>query len=301
MGILTKIKEELSRLGIQPKKSLGQNFLINEGIYTKIIDAVETKKGETVLEIGPGMGILTEYLAKTEADIIGIEKDGKLANYLKTKFASPKNVKLQAESRTKSTSDNFGLSPFGARVKIIEGDILEFDIASLGLKDGNYKVVGNIPYYITSHLLKTIFENWPKPKTITLMVQKEVAQRIRTKPPEMNLLAVSVQYYAEAKIISYVSNGSFYPSPDVDSAVIKLTPHVMPDSATFQKQFFKVAKAGFAGKRKQLINNLSRGMTLEKDEIQKKLASVGVDPQRRAETLTIEEWRKITKTFYSQD
>jgi 16S rRNA (adenine1518-N6/adenine1519-N6)-dimethyltransferase len=276
MGILTKIKEELSRLGIQPKKSLGQNFLINEGIYIKIIDAVETKKGETVLEIGPGLGILTEYLARTEANIIGIEKDSKLIAPLTERFSPQKNV------------------------KIIEGDILEFDIAGLGLKDGSYKVVGNIPYYITSHLLKTIFENWPKPKTITLMVQKEVAQRIKTKPPEMSLLAVSVQYYAEAKVISYVSKGSFYPSPDVDSAVIKLTPHDMPDSPAFQKQFFKIAKAGFAGKRKQLINNLSRGMTLEKDEIQKKLTSAGVDPQRRAETLTIEEWRKITKTFYSQ-
>lgn len=274
MNLVQKIKTELGELGIKPQKGLGQNFLVNEGIYRKIIDAVETGRGETIIEIGPGLGTLTEYLSETGANIIAIEKDRYLVKYLQKKFANQKNV------------------------RIVEYDILKFQPANYKLETGNYKLVGNIPYYITSHLLKIIFEKWPRPKSIVLMIQKEVAQRIVAKPPQMSLLAVSVRYYAEPKIISYVSKGSFYPAPKVDSAVVKLVPYSVTDSASFQKRFFEIVKIGFAGKRKQLANNFSSGLKLPRNETDAKLLSLGVDPKRRAETLSIEEWRKITKIFF---
>jgi len=273
MNLTSKIKTELNELGIKPRKSLGQNFLINDGIYQKILEAADVGKKDTILEIGPGLGTLTEYLSRTGASVIAVEKDRFLANYLAKKFESAKNV------------------------RIIEGDILKSKIENLELKDNDYKVVGNIPYYITSHLLRIIFEKWPQSRSVVLMVQKEVAQRIVAKPPRMSMLAVSVQYFVEPKIISYVSKGNFFPPPDVDSAIIKLIPHPISDPVSFQQIFFEVVRTGFSGKRKQLINNLSKKLK-NKTEIQDKLTSVGIDPQRRAETLTIGEWRKITNILY---
>lgn len=307
MSILGQIKNELSQLGIKPKKSLGQNFLINEGVHRKIVAALEIKPTDTILEIGPGLGTLTEYLAQTGARIIAIEKDRRLVEHLRQKFQN------------------------NPKVEIIEGDILKLvpgvqgsgfseelesktgrPEAELSVRDGTgwtldaerYKVVGNIPYYLTSHLLRTIFENWPQPESIVLMLQKEVAQRIVAKPPKMSLLGVSVQYYAEPKIISYVSRNSFWPSPEVDSALVKLEPRPQTDAELHAdlrrkkgevEKFFKVVRAGFAGKRKQLANNLARGLGMPKQVIEEKLQSVGVDPKRRAETLTLAEWQKLTE------
>lgn len=275
MSIVIQIKKELNQLGIKPKKSLGQNFLINEGVYKKIVTALELKPGETVVEVGPGLGTLTKFLLDAGARVIAIEKDRHLAEYLKTKFANTKNV------------------------KIVEGDILKFFPSDYSLPTTRYKLVGNIPYYLTSRLLRTVFEKWPQPELIVLMLQKEVAKRIKAKPPKMSVLAVSVQYYAKPEIVSYVSSGSFYPPPDIDSAIIKLTPRSVADSPAFQKRFFEIVKMSFAGKRKQLINNLSRGIKLAKEKVQQKLASIGIDSRRRAETLSIEEWEKITNIFYS--
>jgi 16S rRNA (adenine1518-N6/adenine1519-N6)-dimethyltransferase len=272
MAIINQIKNELNQLGIKPKKSLGQNFLINESVYAKIVAALDIKPGGKILEVGPGLGTLTQYLAGVGAEVIAVEKDHMLTEYLKIKFANEK------------------------RVKIIEDDILKFNPADYSLQTTHYKLVGNIPYYLTSHLLRTVFENWPMPESVVLMLQKEVAQRICAKPPNMSLLAVSVQYYARPKIISYVSKNSFWPSPEVDSAVIKFEPkaiayHLAPST------FFRIVRAGFAGKRKQLGNNLARELKLTKNFVEEKLKSIGVDPIRRAETLTLEEWGTIANTF----
>lgn len=185
---------------------------------------------------------------------------------------------------------------------ITEGDILKFNPANWKLETGNWKLVGNIPFYLTSRLIRTTFEEWPRPEKIVLMLQKEVAQRIVAKPPDMSLLAVSVQYYSRPEIISYVSAGSFYPSPKVDSAIVKLeTSDKRQANKEGAKKFFRVAKAGFVGKRKQLLNNLARGLKISKREIQQKLSFIDINPQRRAETLTIEEWQKITNPLFSQD
>ncbi len=280
-----KIKDELHQLGIEPKKSLGQNFLVNMGIYEKIIGALDVEEGDTIVEVGPGLGTLTEFLSQTGARIIAIEKDRLLTAYLKNKFKGAKNV------------------------TIIEDDILKFNLKTYNLKPETYKIVGNIPFYLTSHLIRTVFEEWPRPEKIVLMLQKEVAQRIVAKPPDMSLLAVSVQYYSKPEIISYVSRNSFYPAPEVDSAIIRLVSSFQflasskktKNSQLETRNFFQVVRAGFAGKRKQLINNLATGLKISKQEIQQKLSLTDINPQRRAETLTIEEWEKITNFLFSRD
>jgi 16S rRNA (adenine1518-N6/adenine1519-N6)-dimethyltransferase len=278
MTIINQIKNELDQLGIKPKKGMGQNFLVNEGVYKKLVSALELRPDDTVIEVGPGLGTLTELLAASGATVIAIEKDDRLSEYLRSKFENQKNVKIRNE------------------------DILEFDTKTQDLAPNTYKLAGNIPYYLTSRLLKIVFENWPRPELLVLMLQKEVAQRICAKPPKMSLLAVSVQYYSEPKAVSYVSRGSFYPAPEVDSAIIKLTTKELRSrEGNSTKNFFKVVKSGFAKKRKQLVNNLATGLKIAKSEIESKLTTAGIDPRRRAETLIISEWQKITDTFFSQE
>lgn len=242
------------------RKSLGQNFLINPGILDKIVTAAELDKNDTVIEIGPGTGVLTEKLTEKSSRVIAVEKDRRLIEKLKEKF---KNV----------------------NVEIIEKDILKLDVGEL-IENSPYKLIGNIPYYITSHLLKTIFEKWPTPDLVLLMVQKEVALRITEKPPHMNLLALSVQFYAEPKIVSYVSRGSFRPMPKVDSAIIKLVPlrqSKVGDNESKDK-FFKLIKTAFAGKRKQLKNTV--GLEI--------LNKAGIKPKTRPEELSMNDWINIT-------
>ncbi|HXK40992.1 MAG TPA: 16S rRNA (adenine(1518)-N(6)/adenine(1519)-N(6))-dimethyltransferase RsmA [Candidatus Paceibacterota bacterium] len=244
---------------IIPKKSLGQNFLVNKGVVQKILNAAEITNSDLVLEIGTGKGVLTEELRKKANRVIAIEKDHRLINDLKNTFREFSNV------------------------EIIEDDVFKFDPYSI--IHIPYKIVANIPYYITSHLLKTIFEKWPMPGLVVLMVQKEVAQRITAKPPHMNLLALSVQFFAEPKIISYVSRGSFRPIPKVDSAIIRLVPRreTRITDQEFREKFFRLAKTAFAGKRKQLKNTVG----LER------LTKVGIKPESRPEELSLEDWLKL--------
>lgn len=240
---------------INPKKSLGQNFLINVGILEKIVDAAEITKADTVLEVGPGTGNLTKLISERAGSVIAIEKDYRLIEDLKLKFPT---------------------------IKLIEEDILKFKPEEHDLKDGNYKVVANIPYYITSNLLRIIFEKWPKPKLIVLTIQKEVAQRIVAKPPDMNLLALSIQLYSEPKIIGYISKGSFRPIPKVDSAIIKLIPKEGID-VTNNEKILTIAKKAFSGKRKQLQNTLP-----EVD-----FESLGINPKSRPEELKVSDWFRM--------
>ena len=256
------MKTDICKLIIYPKKSLGQNFLINRGVLKKIILAADLKEGDIVVEVGPGTGNLTKELAKIAKNVVAIEKDRGLIPVLKEGLRDYNNV------------------------EIIQEDVLKIDGANLLRYCANtYKLVGNIPYYITSYLLKTIFEKWPMPERIVLMVQKEVAQRIVAKPPKMNLLALSVQFYAEPKIISYVSRGSFRPMPKVDSAIIRL----MPKNENYRTDpllrynLFKLIRTAFAGKRKQLKNTIG----LEG------LNKSGIKPEARPEELFLKDWIKI--------
>lgn len=268
------IKALLNQYNLKPKKSLGQNFLINPKIYGDIINAADIKKGDKIIEIGAGIGTLTEYIAKAvgkEGEVTGVEKDSQFVKILKDRFKNNQNVIIK------------------------EGDILEYTPPT----KKTYKIIGNIPYYLTSQLLRIIFEKWPVPKLIVLMVQKEVAKRIIAKPPKSNLLAVSVQYFSNPKIIQTVSKRGFWPQPGVDSAIIRLEPIIHNlESREFNKKNFKIIKAGFSEKRKQLANSLSRGLGASKEKVEQILVDSGINPSRRAETLTIPEWKKITKTYF---
>ncbi|TSC90632.1 MAG: 16S rRNA (adenine1518-N6/adenine1519-N6)-dimethyltransferase [Parcubacteria group bacterium Gr01-1014_2] len=284
------------KLSIIPKKSLGQNFLVNPKILDKIVAAAEITKVDLVLEVGPGTGNLTEKLAAKAGKVIAIEKDRRLIETLKLKFKD-------------------------SNVEIIEADVLKLKIEELiencKLKIENYKIVGNIPYYITSKFLRTVFEDWPKPKLIVLTIQKEVAQRIMAspphskmsvgaRPPKMNLLALSVQFFAEPKIIGYISKENFRPRPKVDSALLRLLLRVRlrtntvklrraQQSKEFTEKFFKIAKAGFSHKRKLLSANLSKNFGIIKEELIEIFRKIGIQPDSRAENLSLNQWIELTK------
>ena len=255
----------VKKQGIRPLKRLGQNFLINKGVLKTIIEAASLSSEDTVLEIGPGTGVLTLALAERAKKIIAVEKDIRMIKVLKETLRDFKNV-----------------------------EIVQGDIRKLSLKIKDYKIVGNLPFYLTAPVIRKFLElSKSQPQTMVLVVQKEVAQRICSKPPRMNLLAVSVQFYAEPKIISYISKKSFWPQPEVDAAIIKITPTA--PSTGERDLFFKIVKAGFSQPRKQLINNLSKGLKMDKEEIRAWLGKNKISPTQRAETLKIEDWLKLTK------
>ena len=256
-----------TRYKIQAKKSLGQNLLINPHIVDKIVDTSEINKSDVVLEVGPGTGNLTKKLAEKAGTVIAIEKDHRLIPQLSQLVSQYKNI------------------------EVIYEDILKFDPTSYKLQVTSYKVVANIPYYITSNLLRIIFEKWPKPKLIVLTIQKEVAQRIIAKPPHMNLLALSVQYYSEPKIISYISKNNFRPVPKVDSAIIRLTPR----SVIRDPKFFNLATAGFGEKRKQLASSLSKHLKISKEVVGTLLTQIGLSKTARSEELSLDQWLDLAK------
>lgn len=268
------IKETLLARGIKPSKWLGQNFLISKTALGEIIATADLKPSDIVLEIGPGAGTLTQELAKRAKKVVAVEKDPSMVKVLEETLAIYKNV------------------------EIISGDILKFSLKNCPSLTTNYKIIANLPYYITSHLIRKLLESENPPETMVLMVQKEVAQRICANPPKMSLLSVAVQFYAKPKIIAYVKKESFWPKPKVDSAIIKITPRIN----TYEKQintdlFFKVVKVGFSQPRKQLANNLSRTLEKSREEINQWLLKNGIKPEQRAETLSVEDWGKLTKTL----
>jgi len=273
------------------KKSLGQNFLINPHIIDRIIAASEIEKDDIILEVGPGTGNLTKKLAKKAKQVIAVEKDRRLIGPLKEIFSA-------------KDGPAFGEKNY-PNVEIIEEDILDtkvpFVIQRAPLYSHNYKIVANIPYYITSKFLRILFEKWPTPKLIVLTIQKEVAQRIMAKSPHMNLLALSIQYYSAPEIIGYVSKNNFRPIPKVDSAIIRLRPRdplrqsyseVSKKQETRQgtENLFKLIRAGFSEKRKQLASVLAKKFKIPKEKIVSTLQSIDIDVRARAENLTLEQW-----------
>ncbi len=281
---VNEIKTLLSKYETRPSKRLGQNFLIDKNILNKIIESADIKSNDIILEVGPGIGTLTQELAQRAKKVIAVEKDKTMIEILKETLKGFNNI------------------------EIIQGDILKIDylklIENCKLKIENYKIVANIPYYLTSPLIRMFLESVKPPHDFVLMLQKEVAQRICSKPPNMSLLAVSVQFYAEAKIISYVSKNCFWPSPKIDSAIIKITPNKNNKNIDADL-FFKIVKAGFSQPRKQLGNNLlalnkiegSKIIKIERKKINKWLLKNKINPKQRAETLGIEDWKNLTKFF----
>lgn len=265
------------QLNFRPKKYLGQNFLIDKNVLEKIVDAAELKKDDIVLEVGPGFGNLTEELAKKSGKIIAVEKDKRLVEVLQKKFAGQKNV------------------------EIIEGDILKILNLKSKISNLKYKVVANIPYYITSHFLRLILEAKNKPKIIVLLIQKEVAQRICAQKGQNSLLSLSVQYYGKPQILAYVSANSFNPKPKVDSAILKIevfeTPPYKIDN---EKAFFSLIRGIFSQKRKQILNTFAKYLKiyrlkpeLQKNEAGRLLKSCQIAPTLRPQDLGLDDFKKL--------
>jgi len=274
--LLPQIREICRLFEIKPSRSKGQNFLVNERIYDDIVSAAEITNTDTVLEIGPGLGFLTFKLAQKAKEIMAVELDDQLAAYLQTGIDA-------------QDIEN---------VKIFNEDVLRFNLDKHLAPESPYKIVANLPYNITSIFLRLFLSSRHKPESLVLMLQKEVAERIVATPPDMSLLALSVQYYAEAKIIREVKAGNFWPEPKVDSAIIKLI--VKPNSnlsvveqVAEDKLFFRLAKIGFSAKRKMLKNNLSGGLKIEQKIIVNILEKNKFNPLLRAEDLSLEDWLKL--------
>lgn len=267
------IQPLLKRYGIRPKKSLGQNFLVEPAGLMKVINAAELSGDEEVLEIGAGLGSLTYLLAQASARVTAVEIDSHMLEPL-------------AEA----------LTPF-KNVQIVPGDILELDPEKL-VKQENYVVVANIPYYITSAIIRHLLEARLKPSRVILTIQKEVAQRIVARDGKMSLLSLSVFVFGEPEIAGSIPAGSFFPAPDVDSAVLRIRLHPEPLIPSNRlDQFFKLAHAGFGQKRKTLRNSLSAGLSLSTDEVEARLLKANIEPSRRAETLSIAEWARLVESF----
>jgi 16S rRNA (adenine1518-N6/adenine1519-N6)-dimethyltransferase len=363
----------LQQYHLRPSKRLGQNFLIDQKVLHKIIGVSDLSENDIVVEIGPGLGILTIELARRVKKVIAVEKDKNLIKALKQVLAENKieNVeiiqgdilklipnnqfriqkkypKINPQKLDIETWDFFrppaspclpaSLRPpdmltqvMRAGKALLAGEALRAGDSNLGI--GHYKVIANIPYYLTSPLIRKFLESENPPQAIILMIQKEVAQRICARPPHMSLLSVAVQFYAEPKIISYVSKKSFWPQPKVDSAIIKMTPRnvagyhpefisgsrAIPTPSflspllrgrlsgdqspllkgrlsgdQFREHFFRVVRAGFSHPRKQLANNLSTELKIDRKKIEEFLEKIWLKSTQRAEELTVDNWRILT-------
>jgi 16S rRNA (adenine1518-N6/adenine1519-N6)-dimethyltransferase len=261
----------LRRYHLQPDKRLGQNFLIDSGALLRVIDAAQVSTTDQVLEIGPGLGSLTRYLATLAKQVIAVELDVDLILPLRE-----------------------ALSPFD-NVQIIQGDILAIEIGQI-LPDPGYLVVANIPYYITSALIRHLLEARRPPSRLVLTVQREVAERICARPGDMSLLALSVQVYGQPRIIAHIPAEAFYPPPKVDSAVVRVDIYPAPLISSAQlDRFFRLAKAGFSQKRKTLRNALAGGMGWPPTRADSLLHAAGIDSKRRAETLSLDEWKSLVE------
>ncbi|MGB2828584.1 MAG: 16S rRNA (adenine(1518)-N(6)/adenine(1519)-N(6))-dimethyltransferase RsmA [Dehalococcoidales bacterium] len=269
-SLLAETKNLLRRSDLRARKRLGQHFLIDGSVQEQILSAAELTADDTVLEVGPGLGIMTRELARKVRRVIAIELDDKLAAFLKQEMASLPNV------------------------TIINQDILKVEPAVLLPEPELYKVVANLPYYITSPVLRHFLEAAIKPGLMVVMVQKEVAETIAAGPGKRSLLSISVQLYGQPRIISQVPARAFYPAPEVDSAILRVDLYPEPAVAVDDTEsFFETVRAGFANPRKQLANSLSRGLGISKSEASHLLEEAGIASQRRAETLTLEEWAQL--------
>jgi len=284
----------IRRFNLDPKKSLGQNFLVDESHLARIAAAADLTADDTVLEIGPGLGVLTRHLAAQAGRVVAVELDDRLIPVLAELFADQPHVSF------------------------VHADILKVDPADLVADGGQqttdepvtvphpsplappYKVVANLPYYITSAVLRHLLESPQPPTLAVVMVQREVAQRIVAGPGDMSLLAVGVQFFAEAKIVQKVPAGAFHPRPKVDSAVLRLDVRPQPAVTDVEPDwYFSVVRAGFGQKRKQLRNSVAAGLGMAKEAVETGLLSAGIDPRRRAETLSLSEWGTLAKALHN--
>ena len=271
----------LREAGLRPRKGLGQNFLVDPTVPARIAAAADLAPADRVVEVGPGLGVLTEELARRldpqQGCLIAVELDESLLPLLRERMAAYPHFHL------------------------VQGDVLKLAPATLpavcGTPDAPYRVVANLPYYITSAVLRHFLSAAHPPNRMVVMVQREVAVRMVAAPPEMSLLAVSVQFYGAPRIVLRVPPGAFHPPPKVESAVVRVDvypPDARPVTVAGEAHFFSVARAGFGQKRKQLANSLADGLRLPKALVLDRLALAGIVGTRRAETLTLAEWATLS-------
>jgi len=280
---------QLAALGIYPKKGLGQNFLVDPAHRARIVAAADLTPADTVLEVGPGPGVLTELIAQQAGRVVAVELDDRLIPILRERFAGQPHVSIVHADILKV---DVGALMLEARSwKLEAGGQGQPSASSIQLPASSYKVVANLPYYITSAAIRHLLESVPPPELLVLTVQREVAERMVASPPDMSLLALGVQFYATARIVEHIPAGAFYPKPKVDSAVVRLERRPEPVvSGVTAEAFFRAARAGFSQPRKQLRNSLAAGMAVPPAQAEAWLTGAGIAPQRRAETLTLAEW-----------
>lgn len=264
------IKNILKKFRLSPRKRLGQRFLISKDVLKKIVKEAKLEKGEVVVEIGPGIGTLTKELLEKRAKVTAIEIDKRMTKILKETCGEFENL------------------------KVVNQDILQVFDSSYQLPVTNYKILGNLPYQITSPVIRKVLELKNPPELIVFLVQKEVAERIvaREGDSKRGFLSVLVQLYGDPEIINVVSKENFYPVPKVDSAILKLL--IKPKKIEVDRdRLLRLVKCGFSQKRKKLRNSLSAGLQMKPQQIDKLLEQTGIDPGLRAEDLSISGWEKI--------
>ncbi len=273
MEKIQKIKSLCEKYNIRPLKRYGQNFLVDESVPRKMCDAAKLAKDDFVVEVGPGLGTLTSALALRAKKVLAVEIDQNAVR----------------ASREITTSH--------ANVEIIEKDILELSNLELTeiLGSPQYKVVASLPYNLTSLLLRKFTEDEPRPSTCVFLVQKEVAQRVCAKPGEMSVLSIAIQFYGKPELAAVVKRGAFWPTPEVDSAILKISNYPMIESSNLdRKHLFQIVRIGFSARRKQLQNNLMSGLHLPREKVLKILEKLGLNPQVRAQELSVKQWVELT-------
>ena len=259
----------LRQHGLRPDKAMGQNFLIDEGHLARIVEAASVSLSDEVLEVGAGLGSLTRYLAVAARRVVAVELDGKLLPILREAVVDHPNV------------------------QIVHGDILQLQLTDFFQSPG-YLVVANIPYYLTSNLIRHLLEHDQRPSRLALTIQREVAKRACAAPPEMSLLSLSVQLYGAPRIAHHIPGGAFYPVPKVDSALLIVDLYSQPKlPGSKVDTFFKMAKAAFSQKRKTLANSLATLPDWTKERAATRLEAANIDPRRRPQTLSLEEWGRL--------
>ncbi len=279
-------RQLLKKYELRPRRALGQNFLVDPTAPARIVAGADVGGEDTVLEIGAGLGTLTSALAARAGRVIAVETDPYLIDVLHTELGGQPNLTL------------------------VHGDILTLDVPALlgvsppaarplwGARLEHYLLVANLPYYITAAVLRYILEASARPARLVVTVQREVAERMAAAPGDMSLLSLSVQFYGVPKILFRLKRGAFHPAPEVESAVVRLDSYVEPPiPAPDVALIFRIARAGFAQRRKQLRNTLSAGLQLAPQAVAAALHAAGIDPTRRAETLAVAEWGAVTQAL----
>ena len=268
------VRSLLREYGITPRKEIGQHFLTDRHVLRRIITAADLDAESVVVEIGPGLGSLTEALADSAGEVVAIELDERLVSLLRERFSSRNSV------------------------RIVHGDILRVGLSGLVDARAQFKVVANLPYHITSAILRRLLESPTKPRLMILMMQREVAERVVARPGEMSVLSVSVQFYGKPSLIGTVPAGAFYPRPAVNSAIVRIDVYDRHSTrVNDEARFFRIVHAGFSQRRKQLRNSLSAGLRLPIQETVGTLRGCGIAETRRPQTLSVEEWVEVYHAF----